>query len=65
MTDEIKDDVKPVETAHATQTDAPVKTPLFIWVIGVISAMRLSSFSLCMVSFICPDMLSLSTIKKD
>lgn len=34
MTDEIKDDVKPVETVHATQTDAPVKTPLFMWVIG-------------------------------
>ena len=34
MTDEIKDDVKPGETAHATQTDAPVKMPLFIWIIG-------------------------------
>lgn len=34
MTDEIKDDVKPVETAHATQIDAPVKMPLFMWVIG-------------------------------
>lgn len=34
MADEIKDDVKPVEIAHATQTDAPVKTPLFMWVIG-------------------------------
>lgn len=34
MTDEIKDDVKPVETAHATQTDAHVKAPLFMWVIG-------------------------------
>ena len=59
MTDEIKDDVKPVETAHATQTDAPVKTPLFMWVIGRISVMRLSSFPLCMVSFTCSDMLSL------
>lgn len=34
MTDEIKDDAKPVETAHATQIDAPVKMPLFMWVIG-------------------------------
>lgn len=34
MTDEIKDDAKPAETAHATQTDAPVKMPLFMWVIG-------------------------------
>lgn len=35
MTDEIKDDAKPVEIAHVTQTDAPVvKTPLFMWVIG-------------------------------
>ena len=34
MADEIKDDVKPVEIAHVTQTDAPVKTPLFMWVIG-------------------------------
>lgn len=30
MTDEIKDDAKPVETAYATQIDVPVKTPLFI-----------------------------------
>lgn len=37
MTDEIKDDVKPGETAHATQIDAPVKMPLFMWVIGGIS----------------------------
>lgn len=34
MTDEIKDDAKPVEIAHVTQTDAPVKMPLFMWVIG-------------------------------
>lgn len=34
MTDEIKDDVKPAETAHATQTDAPVKTPLSVWIVG-------------------------------
>ena len=34
MTDEIKDDAKPVETAYATQIDVPVKTPLFMWVIG-------------------------------
>lgn len=33
MTDEIKDDVRQVETAHATQIDATVKTPLFMWVI--------------------------------
>lgn len=34
MTDEIKDDVKPVEAAHVTQTDVPVKTPLFVWIVG-------------------------------
>lgn len=34
MTDEIKDDAKSVETAHAIQIDAPVKMPLFMWVIG-------------------------------
>ena len=34
MADEIKDDVKPVELAPVTQTDATVKTPLFMWVIG-------------------------------
>lgn len=34
MTDEIKDDAKSVETAHVIQIDAPVKMPLFMWVIG-------------------------------
>lgn len=34
MTDEIEDDVKPVETAHTTQIDATVKIPLSVWIVG-------------------------------